>query len=798
MAGRLLTSLAHAEAELGNSRFGLRLLDEAAELLTADDRGVLLQQRALILMRAGRSAEAVALFDRAVPLLGHGRHCEVLARTLLNRAVLHLTAGRVGPAREDLGHCRRLAGRHGLPLVAAKALHNLGCCDHLAGDIPAALSAFELAEDAYRQWGAGFLPVLRLDRARALLAAGLAIEAGAELDGVQELFRRQRLSQDHAEAELTRAVAALLAGDPAAARRWAGRAQRRFLRRGNQAWAALAELLRLRAAAARPAAGAAAARPAARAAAAAELADRLVALGLPIDAELAGWLSVRALVAAGRPAEAADRAATLPARPTYSLELRLVGRLGRAELALAGGRRSAAFTQLRAGLATLQEHRSRFGSLDLQVGVASLGVELAEVGLAAALDAGSPRLVFDWVERARAQAFRIRPVRPPPDPQVAEALAELRQLRWVSRQAELTGGREPAALRRCAELERLIRARSWQVRGTGRSSAVTGLRAVATELDQDGKAMVTYASHRGQLIALVVRAGQARLFRLAGYAAVAESTQRLLSDLDALAGRRLPARMESVIMRSLASQLDALARDLVAPVAAALGDGELVLAPTMALASLPWGLLPPLAGRPVSVVPSASSWLSARRAARAEPASPPGPAVLVAGPGLPNAAPEIRELARIYPGGRQLVGAEATVGAVTGLLDGASVAHLATHGHHDRENVLFSRLDLADGPLMAYDVQQLAVPPRLAVLSACDVGRSVVRPGDELLGFTAALLYTGTPTVIAGVSRVPDEAAVPVMTAFHRARVAGAGPARALAEATQARPLTPFVCFGEG
>ena len=87
-------------------------------------------------------------------------------------------------------------------------------------------------------------------------------------------------------------------------------------------------------------------------------------------------------------------------------------------------------------------------------------------------------------------------------------------------------------------------------------------------------------------------------------------------------------------------------------------------------------------------------------------------------------------------------------------LDGAPLAHLAAHGYHDSENFLFSRLHLADGPLMAYDVQQLAAAPRQVILSACDIGRAQVRPGGELLGFTAALLYAGTATVIASVARV--------------------------------------------
>jgi CHAT domain-containing protein len=149
-----------------------------------------------------------------------------------------------------------------------------------------------------------------------------------------------------------------------------------------------------------------------------------------------------------------------------------------------------------------------------------------------------------------------------------------------------------------------------------------------------------------------------------------------------------------------------------------------------------------------------------------------------------------------------LTGEAATVDATLRALDGAPLAHLAAHGHHDRENVLFSRLDLADGPLMAYDIQRLSVPPRQVVLSACDTGRIVVRPGDEILGFTAALLHIGTPTVISSVTRVADDVASGIMTEYHTALSKGAGPAQALAIAAgrgpDETPVTPFVCFGAG
>jgi CHAT domain-containing protein len=177
----------------------------------------------------------------------------------------------------------------------------------------------------------------------------------------------------------------------------------------------------------------------------------------------------------------------------------------------------------------------------------------------------------------------------------------------------------------------------------------------------------------------------------------------------------------------------------------------------------------------------------------------PGPApLLVAGPDLAHSTGEVTEIAKIYPGCRPLIAEEATVSATLRGLDGARMAHLAAHGHHDRENFLFSRLDLADGPLMAYDIQQLAAAPRQVILFACDIGRSVVRPGEELLGFTAALFHVGTTTVISSVARVADDDAVGIMTSYHRGLAAGARPARALAEAVLPEPFSPFICFGVG
>ena len=166
------------------------------------------------------------------------------------------------------------------------------------------------AADAYRQSAPGNLPVVAMDKARALLAVGLADDAARELDGAMASFRRQRLDYDLAEAELARSEAALAAGEQADAKRWAAAAGRRFRRQANDACGCLAELTGLRAR------FGSAGRRASIPAEALPLAERLRGCGLAVDADLAELLAARALLAAGRADEARRRIAVVRRRGT--------------------------------------------------------------------------------------------------------------------------------------------------------------------------------------------------------------------------------------------------------------------------------------------------------------------------------------------------------------------------------------------------------------------------------------------------------------------------------------------------
>lgn len=783
---RLLGTLAAAEVARGNSDRGFALLDDMDTLITEDNRGVLLLQRGLLLTMIGRVDDAVRSFDAAVPLLERAGERVALARTLLNRAYIHQIAGLVRPALADLARGEQISRELDMSVQVAKCFHGRGSCLLLAGDIPGALRAFDQAERGYAGHADGMLVVLAVEKARAMLAAGLGVDAAGVLDAALPRFAGLGMNQEHAEAELTRAQIALAVGDHRAAKRWSRQAGRRFRRRRNEAWAAVAELTTLRAE------FAASRRTARVAATAAGLADRLCGLGLDNDAEAAELLAARVHLHRGEVDQAAARVRPQPGRRS-TLDTRLQRHLVMARIADARGDRTGTFRHARAGLARLAEHRSNFGSIDLQTGVATLGSELAKAGLDAALAEGRPALVFRWLEHSRAQAFRSRVVHSLDDPDTADALAELRQQSRVARASELRGQRDPVAARRCAELERQIRAHSWRASGTGEHQALASLAAVRAELRVAGAALVSFFSVGTRIHAFLVSGRTARLVALGDLPKVTETITRLRSDMDVLSGRVLPAALDTAVRNSARYQLDQLTEQLIAPMRAHLGDEDLVVVPTGALTGVPWGLLPDLRGRPVTVSPSATVWLSGRRD-RPERRS----TLLVAGPNLEHAASEVAQLSVIYPESETLVGEHATVESTMKSLDGCGVAHFAAHGHHEQDSVLFSRLDLADGPLMAHDIHRLDVAPEHVILASCDVGRVVVRAGDEILGFTAALLYSGTRTVVSSVARMDDHAAVGVMTAYHRGLARGVAPARALADAALTEPLTPLVCFGSG
>ena len=312
------------------------------------------------------------------------------------------------------------------------------------------------------------------------------------------------------------------------------------------------------------------------------------------------------------------------------------------------------------------------------------------------------------------------------------------------------------------------------------------------------RALVEYVDLDGRLHAIVLSRGSLTLHDL-GEVDVSADLEWLRFALRRLARGGLDAAGRATTLANAAAAAGALDKKLLAPLSKAIGNAPLVIVPTGPLHAVPWGSLPSLRARPLSVAPSLSTWLDLATRPRRRRSS----TTLVAGPHLRHARAEVKEIETLLPASTVLTGKGATVDATLAALDGATLAHVACHGRFRADSPLFSSLELADGPLTALDIQGLRRAPDVLVLSACDVALSERHPGDELLGLSAALLASGTRTIVASVVPVPDAAARRLMLAFHRRLAAGASPAAALAEAQAGlrgdrSALAGFLCLGVG
>jgi hypothetical protein len=801
-------SLAHALQAHGESTAALRQAGLAMRGAGALD-GRLAQQHALILQRLGRRDEALEGFRRALALLrgaGEGDSPDVVA-LLCNRGVLQAYRGALRAAEADLREAELLARAIHQPLYAALLQSNLGWLATRRGDLPAALEAFDAAEPAFDDTTGIRRGVLEVDRCQTLLAAGLQREAQASARRAVHLLSTSQLGLELSEARLALAEAELACGEPAAALAAAEQAGMDFAHQQRPGWVALADHMAVRAA------FAGGLRDVALHARARRVGAELAGAGWPAAALDCGLLAAHVALALGNTDDAAsDLAAITRARDSGPVAQRLGAWHAEALRRVAAGRRGPAVRALRAGLAVLEQHRLSLGATELRAAATGHGNALTALGLRLALDAGRAGAVLEWGERGRAAALWQRPARPPDDAALAADLGELRTVLAAIGEAGRQSADTHRLLRRQTEIEGAIRrrARHAAAADSDPNASAGGPPAPARLRAALGTgALVEFVQDRGRLCAVVVSPGSRP--RLTALGAAAHEVSRELASLRA-ALRRMARGAGSTASRAMtrsnaehaAAQLDEL---LLGPLRAWIGapDSELVVVPTGELHAVPWAALPSCAARPLSVAPSAALWL--RAAERRGAPTDEYRLVLVAGPGLPEAAAEVRTLAARHPAAQVLRPAEANVTAVAAALESATLAHIASHGTFRADNPLFSALELGDGPLTVYDLERLRRAPRDMVLSACDGGVTAVRPGDELMGLSSALLALGTSALVASVVPVPDEPTHRLMLALHERLAAGSEPASALALARAGAlgdgdadyaTAAGFVCFGAG
>lgn len=418
-----LLSAALAAKESGEPARGLAALDRALELGRGDARSTARVQATMIplLTAQGRTGQALRLAALAEPHLDgpelerlrinlsyaqasrgrldkpapprRGDPAAQVGRLIAN-GLTHAYSGRFEAADSALHAAAALAARHGPRVLELMVRNNQAFLAARRGDLPWALGLFAEVEP---ELPGERLIQCRLDRAEALLAAGLAGEARELLEAAVPAASAAGLAADAANALYLRSLAELACGDARAAASSARRALTDFTDQDRPGCVLQAEhaLVRARAAGGE--------RSPSLLAAARRTADGLERLGWPEPA--AHTLLAAALAF---PDEAGELLPRPSARTPASLRLALD--LATAQVRAARGERAPALRSVRAALETADRLTRGHLSLELRAHTARTCQEL--MTLAARL-VRAPRELLAFEELRRRILRPPSPARPP-------------------------------------------------------------------------------------------------------------------------------------------------------------------------------------------------------------------------------------------------------------------------------------------------------------------------------------------------------------------------------------------------
>ncbi|KAK0186643.1 CHAT domain-containing protein [Armillaria mellea] len=131
---------------------------------------------------------------------------------------------------------------------------------------------------------------------------------------------------------------------------------------------------------------------------------------------------------------------------------------------------------------------------------------------------------------------------------------------------------------------------------------------------------------------------------------------------------------------------------------------------------------------------------------------------------LPSTGKEIHALESILP----KTNINVTVSQVLEQLPGASIVHLACHGHQDQDSPLNSGFSLEDGSLTVRELFEMQIPhARLAFLSACSTAAGYQRLPDEPIHLGTTILFAGFPNIIATLWTMGDRDGPDVVRDVH-------------------------------
>jgi tetratricopeptide (TPR) repeat protein len=746
VAFRVRLGAAVVLAESGKVNDALLALDGETGPLSDTDLGRLAIQRAYILHHAGRLGDALEALETAERRLGPECSVDDRIRLTQNRALVLLQLGRFRAAEADLLEAERLGEEAGYHSASALSASNLGVLYGRVRRIAESTQRFNEAIARFEKAGnpTRMLAIMHLDRAETLMHSGLVVDA---VDAAMTAIRyvtptgnRVLLGDSH----LLHARTLLAARMYTRAERAAAVASEILRETGREQMVTHAEVVGVLALLEHA--------PNSERLGPGSESARLVA-----QCATDGWESLANQLRLAR-IRAAHRIGSITAVADDIDYLRLGAFTDQRDLALAGWYAEAiarahagdvwsGLQACRAGFDWLDDIVAEAASLEERSAALRLGSDLSGLAIEFAIRLGRADIVLNAAEGTRARALH-------------NEMAQQRK-------------HQPMREDRAALLRREL----------------------GTRLP--GSALVEWVIAAGTVSAVVFHEGHARLVTVGPLTEILRARDRVLIWLDRAAEE--PDLSSAGAMRAIATLDQMLLGPLLLPPVA-----DLVLVPVGGLHAIPWSGLPSLAGRAVTLAPSAQLWLQADRRAELLARS----VGLIVGPGVTNAAIERSAIESLYPDVDVVAGSGAEAAVVRSMFARLDVVHVAAHGTFRSDHPLLSTVRLYDGESTLFETVPERVHARLVVLSSCEGGAHNSADGSEVLGLVAVMIARGAAGVLAPLTAVRELECADFVADVHACLASGHPFGEAVAMARQHwlsdddlsrwAVASSFTCFGSG
>lgn len=143
-----------------------------------------------------------------------------------------------------------------------------------------------------------------------------------------------------------------------------------------------------------------------------------------------------------------------------------------------------------------------------------------------------------------------------------------------------------------------------------------------------------------------------------------------------------------------------------------------------------------------------------------------------------------------FLGGTAYTESNSTLQNFVGSAGNNRILHIGTHAESDNLSPDFSKLIFSksedpigisgSNELYAFDIYNLNLSSQIAVLTACETGKSAIAPGEGMLSLAHAFTYAGSESLLVGLWKIDEKASSQITEAFYQKLAEGLDKASAL------------------